>query len=34
MIESTKIYDRTGEILLSDVYNEEKELMSPYLKFL
>ena len=24
MVESTKIYDRTGEILLSDIYNEEK----------
>lgn len=24
MVESTKIYDRTGNVLLSDVYNEEK----------
>ncbi|HOS88173.1 MAG TPA: PBP1A family penicillin-binding protein [Candidatus Pacearchaeota archaeon] len=29
MIESTKIYDRTGEILLSDVYNEEKRTYVP-----
>ncbi len=29
MTESTKIYDRTGEILLSDVYNEEKRTYVP-----
>ncbi len=29
MVESTKIYDRTGEILLSDIYNEEKRTYVP-----
>ena len=26
--QSSKIYDRTGEILLYEIYNEEKELLS------
>lgn len=29
MVESTKIYDRTGEVLLSNVYNEEKRTYVP-----